>query len=204
MSDVLELRVAAAERERDMALHQAREAQGIAIDNALNAQRQAMEALKSEVASGLASGDAEAVAVANSKLLQAELNMQQLQRGKAEILQTMRKQPQPISVESFIGHNARILSEDQKPWLREHPEAVENPQNLQTLVAAYQVAQRRGLKPDSDEYRNFFDDTFGFVGGGRTESRGGRSPMRMAGGDKLSDQEREVALGGLQPRQIQL
>lgn len=175
----------------------AEQAEKDAIVNGLAAQEQLLAQYQSEYAVALQQQDFGAAASVNAKMQRTIVNIDQLKRGQEELDEKPKQQQQQQqngpTVDGFINYNAHLLSERQKQWLRSHPEVVENPQNLQTLAATYAVAERRGLKRDSDEYQQFFDETFGYAedqgeeeGGEDTGMEEPRQPNRPLPGTSVS------------------
>jgi hypothetical protein len=67
----------------------------------------------------------------------------------------------PRNVDEAISLMPGLLNSERQ-WLRDHPDAVTDPLNLQRLDVAFQDAQARGIKRGSEEYFQHFEDRLGY------------------------------------------
>lgn len=54
------------------------------------------------------------------------------------------------------------LTNEERDWIREHPDAVQSQENIMAMQVAFRDAQKRGIRRNSQEYFQFFNDRLGY------------------------------------------
>lgn len=150
-------------------LNTAEQAQYDSILNAISAANAEGEAAEREIESARVSGDIAAERAAFRKLARAEGRLENLEQGKAaldarrEELKTQpRPQPAPANGVDAMIDAMTALSGDERAWLKQHPDAINNPRTNARLQAAYWDAQDAGHVRGTPAYFQFLEEKLGY------------------------------------------
>lgn len=147
-----------------------------------------------------AKGDGLAVAKATRLIQDIEHRRHTLQAGLDELV----PQAQRLTTDEMLARMPH-LREDEKEWLRQHPDALAVPDNQARLRIAFNDAQRKGIERGSEEYFAHMNDRLGYGqpkqpetwaaprGNGSGNDNGGGQPRLKEGQVRLSPQQREHA-----------
>lgn len=100
----------------------------------------------------------ERLSMASAKLVKAE-------EGKLALEEQMQQQPvrrqeyQSDPAEHYI--RTQGIPQKSADWIRKHPEFVSNKTNFDAMVGAHNIAIKRGMTAESDEYFSFIGQTLG-------------------------------------------
>jgi len=87
--------------------------------------------------------------------------------GGGPVRDPVRQQPQqpqrPANVEQVLA-SLPGLTNAEREWCRQHPEALLDPNNQLRMNIAFQDAAARGIQRGSEEYFQFFEDRMGYGG----------------------------------------
>ena len=141
------------------------------VANALEARKAAAQQAKQEYASARAANDPIAEAEALERMQRVNADIPTLEQGKTQleqrIQQTRNTPPQVqstdpnMAVENVLSRMA-ALSNEERDWIRKHPDSVLDNRNVMLMQGAYIEAERKGIKRGSPEYFQLFEDRLGY------------------------------------------
>jgi hypothetical protein len=130
------------------------------IKSAIAAVTQSSDILEAKCAESAAAGDWGAAAKAQREMAANAARLQQLESGKTALEKAPKPQPRgPVDpVEAYV---ARIAPEfpRSREWVRAHADLAKDEGGQEMLLAAHQIAVRRGLVPESPEYFKSIEKT---------------------------------------------
>jgi hypothetical protein len=149
----------------DQANRRAEQAEYNSITNALGAAQTEAESTQRNYAMALSEQDFQMAAEYQRQISRAENKILQLENGKEAYEQYLNRprpqQPQPqMTVEQML--NNMPLTQQERAYLRNHPELVSDPTNNKRLEVAYIDSQQKGLERDSREYFDFLNSRLGY------------------------------------------
>lgn len=146
-------------------------AQYESVVNALAATKVEADQLQQHYEDALATNDHKKAAEVHRAMVKAETRLSQLEEGKLEFERTFEdrkknppqpvQQQQPANIENILAQMP-ALTNDERDWLRQHPDAVTNQRQVARLQVAYLDAEQQGIKRGSKEYFRFFEDRLGY------------------------------------------
>lgn len=166
-------RQAAETRERETAQAEANargEVQKTQIDlvnGAIERVTQADDQLEAKYAEAAAAGDWVAAAKAQREMSTNAAELQTLKNGKVQMEKAPKPQPRAPAdpVEAYVADIGSKYPRSQA-WVRAHPEFARTKDGQDMLVAAHQIALKRNLTPESDEYFKSVERTLDVVPAG--------------------------------------
>lgn len=166
-----------AERQARSAQEQGAQAQYDAILAGLGQSQAEIEAAEQDLESALEAQDAKLLAAAQRKLARAEVQLAQWENNKnawemhaeqyrqqmaawqAQQEQLARQQQQPRQQQQ---QRPPALLDSEKEWLRQRPEAMNDPAKNRALQHAFNVSQTLGLARGSQEYFDYMEKALGY------------------------------------------
>lgn len=135
------------------------------ITNAIEARKQAREALKARYIEAREAGDHGAEFDLNEELARNASEIMQLEQGKAQL----ERAPQPRIQQRAETDPAAALAGSMEQqgfnrsaqWLRSHPEFARDPKKYQKMLAAHNLAVADDIEPDTDAYFQAVEATLG-------------------------------------------
>jgi hypothetical protein len=170
-----EARAKAASDEAEAAKTGSVDAQRLAIDNAITANQAALDSAKKSLAAAWAEGKFEDAADIQATIAANAAEIAQLKAGKMALgtpdttTGRVEKKPdaRPSEDEKFNRYISQFSPVAQR-WLRDHPDAVTNPDLNAKLIRAHHVAEDQGLEKEGPEYFRLLEEKLGYIdpGGG--------------------------------------
>jgi hypothetical protein len=207
-------RAAQAERERDEARREAREATTRAseteadlIANGLQGAQAQVAAARAAIKTAFENSDAEGLADAQEKLSRASADIREFERAaamqadakeRAKAEPTVQRQ-QPSDINGVI--DAMNLFPTERTWLKAHPDALMDAGRKAELDAAYVRATRQGLVRGTDAYFEFIEKDMGYTKPAKAGDGEERTSIVSA---PVSRDSRSAATGRVQSNQITL
>lgn len=167
------VRAREAEKDRVRLAQEAEEARSRVASTETSMIETGLEAAKSElgnarkaIKTAFESGDSEALADAQERMSRAAADIREYERAMAEMETRKTKQPerqqQPnLSAEEAIDANPNLMAAE-KTWLKQHMDAVVDPNRNKDLGLAYQMATREKLTRGSPEYFEYLETFMGY------------------------------------------
>lgn len=167
------LRAASAVQEQRGATEQA---QYDSVVNALAARQNEITALQASYTEALSRGDHVGAADLNARMLDAKMDIRDLQNGKGEWdreFERRRRSPPPQAqqfqqpqgqapdIEQVLSQMSGLIPAE-RDWLRDHPDALTDQRQQARLTAAYFDAEEDGLERGTDEYFEFIEQRLGY------------------------------------------
>ena len=160
--DALKAKLAAAERDRNLANTRAEEAERRAaasqnqtqdsnllmVNNAIELVKQNQETLKANYAAFAAAGEWDKAADVQVQMAEAATQMAELRRGKA----ALEAAPKAAAPTDPVEQLASGMTPKSAAWIRQHPEYARDPNLTQRMLAAHNFAVTEGLEVESDAY----------------------------------------------------
>lgn len=157
---------AAAEAARAAQAEQnALEANKSLITNAIEARKQARDALKARLAEAKRAQDYEAEIDLQDELTRNTYEISQLEAGMTQLERAPapRQQPRVDSdpAAALAGTMEQQGFKRSAEWLRQHPEYARDPKKYQKMLAAHNLAVSDDIEPDTDAYFQAVEATLG-------------------------------------------
>ena len=148
------------------------QAQFDSVVNALAARQNEITALQASYQDAIARGDHVGAGQINDKMLDAKMDIRDLQNGKGEWereFERRRRSPQPQqqfqqapqSVQQTVDQIPGLLPTERQ-WLLNHPDVVNDQYLADQCRAAVAYATRQGFERGSDEYFEAIEERLGF------------------------------------------
>lgn len=204
LKDSEDARAAAEARAREAAKGEA-EARGRAqtteldlVKNAITTVTQANDALESKYAEAMAAQDWNGAAKLQRQMSDNSAKLAQLEAGKTRLENQPKPTPRaPVDeVEMWLE---RIGPEypRSKAWIRAHPEFVRDANKNAEMIAAHEIAIRRGFKADTDEYFRSIEKTLDLTSAAPVNGNGHANGHSVET-DPTADVSATAATGGRQ------
>jgi hypothetical protein len=147
------------------------------VSNTLEGQQAALSLAKQEHAAARVSNDPMAETEALDKITKINNKIATLEAGKEEMERQQRMPPQqyqpqqqiqqgPPNIEHVLAQMPALTNEE-RDWVRSHPDSVTDRGQIARMQVAYADAQRMGIRRNSPEYFEFFDERMGYEPGER-------------------------------------
>jgi hypothetical protein len=154
--------------------HALQEQQLDTIETALGAAEAKAQQATDAWAAAMANNDFAIAGKMQRIMMEAQRDIDKLKDGRDELQAQVRQKPQPAAPPpQAFGSNVEViisrmpnLIESEREWIREHPDAVEKPENQQRMTVAFRDSQAKGLTRGSKEYFEFFNERLGYEDGG--------------------------------------
>jgi hypothetical protein len=189
------------------------------LEGGIQARSAELETEKQNYAIALSRNDYNTAAESQAKMTAIQQAIADIQNGQVELseyaqrVQQQAQQPRQQApqlnaqnVHQWIDTQFPALTEKERKFLHDHPDAILDPGNQQRLHMSYIDSQQRGIRRDSDEYFRFISGRLNYQPeeyglGDRDpvsqvlEAGGESRPQRRAGGREvtLSKEERDMA-----------
>lgn len=139
------------------------------VANTLEGQQSALVLAKQEYAAARVNNDPLAEADAMERMNKISNKIATLEAGKDEMerrkqapsRQQPQVQPGPPNVENVLAQMPGLTNEERE-WVRSHPDAVTDQAQVQRMQVAWADSQRLGIRRNSPEYFRFFDERLGY------------------------------------------
>jgi hypothetical protein len=143
------------------------------VSNTLEGQQAALQLAKQEHAAARVSNDPMAETEALDKITKINNKIATLEAGKDEMERQARMPPQqyqqpqqqipqgPPNIEHVLAQMPALTNEERN-WVRAHPDAVTDRGQIQRMQVAYADAERMGIRRNSPEYFQFFEERMGY------------------------------------------
>jgi len=155
-----------AERQRDEAVQTAHTARNEVQDshlslvtNAIALVEQNRTTLKAQYREAAANGDYDAMADLQEAMAEKSAELQQLRQGKTALENAPKQAPPVREITDPVEQVASQLSPKSAEWVRQHPEYATDPNKLQKMIAAHNIAVADGIRVDTDAYFDAVEDT---------------------------------------------
>jgi len=169
-----EARAKRASEEAEAAKTGSVDAQRLAIDNAIAANEAALASAKKSLSAAWSEGKFDDAAEIQATIATSAAEIAQLKAGKmalgtpdtatgrVERKPEPKPEPKPSEDEKFNRYISQFSPVAQR-WLREHPDAVTNPELNAKLIRAHHVAEDQGLEKEGPEYFQLLEEKLGYV-----------------------------------------
>jgi hypothetical protein len=159
------------------------------INNAINAVKSSNEALKARYKSAREAGDSDAEFDVQTAISENAAKLVQLEAGKVALEKTPKIKVDQQD-EDIVDRFSKQLSPESASWVRKHPEYVRDPQKNKAMIKAHNIAILvKDIKPDSQEYFRFIEDSLG-IGEVLTNGKDHHEEVDLA--DPTQDAAQEV------------
>lgn len=156
------------------------------IETALAAAEARAEQVTQQWADAMQKDDFMAAGRFQRAMNDAQRDIDKLKDGRDELQSHVRQKPQVAqpppqavgtsNVEIILSRMPALIDEERE-WIRNHPDAVEKPENQQRMTVAFRDSQAKGLKRGSPEYFAFFNERLGYDDAGDGDGYEEEPPM---------------------------
>lgn len=166
------------------------------IKGAIEQTTQQLDVLEVQYADAMTAQDFKAAAKAQREMSTKAADLAQLKAGENHLKNAPKPAPRaPVDpVEAYV---ARIGADfpRSRAWVRAHPDWARNENGQEQLVAAHQLAVRRGFAPESDQYFKDIEQTLRIEAAPHTQGAQSRQ-AHLDDVDPLADVAATAAVGG--------